>query len=376
MWYVDNRRHAALTAIGLAVVALAPRGSISKARVSLAIVPILLWIMMSRWWSVAPQYFGAAFMKTIVDAPVMLLVAAVVPWERLVSRLLVFFYAGLAFTWIWSLTHSAARLFVAANEVTWSWHGSFLHKNIMLMFLMFGLALVQAFERRPRLRAVAQISIVALVVLSHSTTGLATLGVVLVLVLWLRWFQAERISRRSAFLLLTLIVGSVLLAVGLLSIPFLAQAAGKDATFSGRTRIWAASWHAIHQSPLRGYGLGGVFFNAALAPTQQILERIGFDVSSAHNGVFDVLLQLGYVGLIAWLVFAVPLIVRGWSLVKQHHPMGQFVVVGVASQLFISISEPVLLLGMFSMMAIMHSQVLSVMWKPDRATRYADEFVQ
>jgi O-antigen ligase len=265
---------------------------------------------------------------------------------------------------------------VAGNEVTWSWHGSFVHKNIMLMFLMFGLALVQAFERRHRLRRVAQISVVALVVLSHSTTGLATLGVVLVLVLWLRWYQAERISRRSAFLLLTLIVGSVLLAVGLLSIPFLAQAAGKDTTFSGRTRIWAASWHAIHQSPLKGYGLGGVFFNAALAPTQQIIERVGFEISSAHNGVFDLLLQLGYAGLIAWLIYVVPLIARGWSLVKQHHAMGQFVVVGVATQLFISISEPGLLLGMFSMMAIMHSQVFSVMSKRDPTRHYADGLVQ
>ncbi|MGB8857795.1 MAG: O-antigen ligase family protein, partial [Ilumatobacteraceae bacterium] len=283
MWYIDNRRHAVITAVGLAAIALAPKRSIVSMKITLSIVPIMIWLLLSQYWSWNPVYFNAVFMKTIIDAPVIMVLAAIVPWERMVSRLLLWFYVAMGFTWCYSMVKYDARVMVTGGVTTWSWHGSFLHKNIMLVFLMFGLALVLAFEQRHRARRAAQCSVVVLVVLSHSTTGLATLVVVAAVMLWIKMLQAERTSRRAGFLLVTVAIGAMLAVIGSWSVPFLAQAAGKDTTFSGRTGIWSAAWWAIHRVPLKGYGLGGVFTNVELEPTREMIRQIGFEASSAHN---------------------------------------------------------------------------------------------
>ena len=367
MWYIDNRRHAVITAVGLLVIVLAPKKTILSMRLSLSIVPIMLWMLLSQYWSWNVEYFNAVFMKTIVDAPVLMVIAAIVPWDRLVQRLLLWFYVLLGFTYLYSLAYAEARLMITPAETTWSWHGSFPHKNTMLMFLLLGFALVLGFEQRRRVRKVALTAIVVLVVLAHSTTGLGTLAVVLAVVLWVKLLQAERTSRRAAFLLITMVAASALLAVGMWSIPYLAEFAGKDTTFSGRTDIWSATWWAIEREPLQGYGLGGAFTGVELEPTREMVRQIGFDAASAHNGVLDLVLQLGWVGFAAFLVFLVPLCARGWFLVKARDPLGLTVMVFVATLLFVSISEPVFLLSGFSVIAMLHPPLLARV--PRSATR-------
>lgn len=371
MWYIDNRRHSVITAMGLLVILLAPKRSIITMRLSLTIVPILTWILLSRFWSWNVEYFNASFVKTIVDAPVLMVIAAIVPWERLVQRLLLWFYVAMGFTVLYSLANAEARLMINPNEVTWSWHGSFPHKNVMLMFLVFGLALVLGFEHRRRARRLAQASVVVLVVLSHSTTGLGVLVVAAAVVVWIKLLQAERTSRRAGFLLVTLVAGVGMLAAGMWSIPFVAEAAGKDTTFSGRTDIWAACLWAIGREPWLGYGWGGVFTGVHLSPTREMIEQIGFDAANSHNGVLDVLINLGWIGFVAYLVFLLPLCARGWYLVKAHDPMGTTVMVFVATMLFISISEPVFLLAQFAVVAMLHPAVLSRVPRTPHARRAA-----
>ncbi|MEQ1700264.1 MAG: O-antigen ligase family protein [Ilumatobacteraceae bacterium] len=371
MWYVDNRRHSLITAFGLLVIVLAPKRSIISMRVSLTIVPILSWIVLSRFWSWNVGYFNANFVKTIIDAPVLMVVAAVVPWERLVQRLLLWFYVAVAFTYAYSLLYEEARLMITPGEQTWSWHGSFPHKNTMLMFLVFGLAVVLGFETRRRARRIAEVAVAVLIVLSHSTTGLGVLVVVAAVVFWIKMLQAERTSRRAGFLLVTAVAGVGMLAAGMYSVPFVAEAAGKDTTFSGRTEIWAACWWAIGREPWLGYGWGGVFTGTNVSPTREMVQMIGFDAANAHNGVLDVLLNLGWVGLAAYLVFLAPLCARGWFLVKAHDPLGTTVMVFVATLLFISISEPVFLLAQFAVVAMLHPPVLSRVPRSAHARREA-----
>lgn len=371
MWYIDNRRHALITAFGLLVIVLAPKRTILTMRVSLTIVPILSWIVLSRFWSWNVGYFNANFVKTIIDAPVLMVIAAVVPWERLVQRLLLWFYVAVAFTYAYSLLYAEARLMITPGEQTWSWHGSFPHKNVMLMFLMFGLALVVGFEHRPRARRVALSSVTVLILLSHSTTGIGVLVVTASVVLWIKLLQAERTSRRAGFLLVTAVAGMGMLAAGMYSIPFVAEVAGKDTTFSGRTDIWAACWWAIGREPWLGYGWGGVFTGTNVSPTREMVEMIGFDAANSHNGVIDVLINLGSIGLVAYLVFLVPLCARGWFLVKARDPLGTTVIVFVATMLFMSISEPVFLLAQFAVVAMLHPPVLSRVPRSPHARRAA-----
>ena len=81
-----------------------------------------------------------------------------------------------------------------------------------------------------------------------------------------------------------------------------ARARGKDLTLSGRTLIWSASTDAISDRPLTGYGIGGVWRDAATDPTAVMMRKIGFTVFHSHSTVLEVMLLLGAIGLALFLL--------------------------------------------------------------------------
>jgi exopolysaccharide production protein ExoQ len=345
--------HGAIIALGVLTVVLAPRSSVHKIRFPIALVPIVVWIIASRSWTSDPRLFSAEFIDHVVDAVVVACVAAVLPFETLIRILLNTFYGMSIFTWLYSMTHADARVLVAGTEVFWSWHGSFVHKNTMLMYLAFGVAAVVVFEKRKRLRHLAIANTAILVLASHSATGLATLGMLVAFSAWLDRYGREPILRRASYLLISMVTVCLAIGIGAISIPILTEAVGKDATFSGRTKIWSAAWWAIQRQPWRGYGLGGVF-NSKTPITNAILTRVGFDVPHAHNGILELLLELGLIGLVLFIVYLTPLLVRGWRFVVNGKPQGKWIMIIVVGQLFISVSEPPYLLGFFSAIGLLY----------------------
>lgn len=68
-----------------------------------------------------------------------------------------------------------------------------------------------------------------------------------------------------------------------------ATALGRDATFTGRTEIWAGLIPEAAQHPLLGHGFGSFWTGA-----NQEEHRIG----EAHNGYLDMRLELGWLGIL------------------------------------------------------------------------------
>ena len=97
-----------------------------------------------------------------------------------------------------------------------------------------------------------------------------------------------------------------LLVIVLVDSNLLLNLMGKDATLTGRTKIWAAVLRQIHLSPLTGYGYGAVWDDTSgQGPLAWISKDQGFVIHEAHNSWLGVWLELGYIGLIAWaLLFA------------------------------------------------------------------------
>ena len=76
---------------------------------------------------------------------------------------------------------------------------------------------------------------------------------------------------------------------------------GKDATLTGRTRIWGAALEEIRKAPLLGYGYQAVWQDAdRWAPLAWITKHAKFKAEHAHNSWIETLLGLGYVGLTAF----------------------------------------------------------------------------
>jgi len=132
----------------------------------------------------------------------------------------------------------------------------------------------------------------------------ATAVVVLILgcalygfLLWRRAHQVEvSPSAMTALLSATLAYG--------IAVPYLSSSAfsgflgmlGRDATFTGRTEIWNALLPVASQQPLFGLGFGSFWTPFA---------RVHYVISEAHNGYLDMVLDLGYWGLILLVIFLI-----------------------------------------------------------------------
>lgn len=94
----------------------------------------------------------------------------------------------------------------------------------------------------------------------------------------------------------------VLLAMGLLvSADVFLSLLGKDATLTGRTKIWSAIMTLIPQRPWLGYGYQAVWSNdAPWTPLAWIVKLAGFRPGHAHNSWLEQWLGMGLVGLAAW----------------------------------------------------------------------------
>jgi O-antigen ligase len=79
---------------------------------------------------------------------------------------------------------------------------------------------------------------------------------------------------------------------------------GKDATLTGRTKIWAAAWHQIRLRPWTGYGYGAVWDETGnWGPLAWIVKEAHFKARHAHNAWLEQWLGLGVGGLAAFGLF-------------------------------------------------------------------------
>jgi O-antigen ligase len=153
---------------------------------------------------------------------------------------------------------------------------------------------------------------VACLILSRSSTALfCALFSNMLLLLLLRGPKGKR--RFMVFMVTVFAALIVVYSLAALNIvpgldfllqPFIATT-GKDATFSGRTHIWAVLREHISHRPLLGTGYGAYWIGPVpRSPSTETMERFStYYPSEGHNGYLDNLNDLGYVGLMCLLGF-------------------------------------------------------------------------
>ena len=180
------------------------------------------------------------------------------------------------------------------------WQGIFGNKNALAIFLFFFLS--PMFYTRPVKLSMRIFRIlifcggVILVALSQSRGGWVVLTVLFVYVLGTN--SLNRLERRNALLVAML---GLPFAAGILwlltaNLGSIAYALGKDPGLSNRTIIWAAVWPSILKHPIFGYGYGG-FWNGLEGESGYVLLRVGTSLVHAHNGLLNIWLDLGLVGV-------------------------------------------------------------------------------
>ncbi len=180
------------------------------------------------------------------------------------------------------------------------WQGIFGNKNALAIFLFFFLSAM--FYTRPVrigmriFRILILCGGVVLVGLSQSRGGWFVVAMLFLFVLVSNFVNL--FERRNAVLItvLGLPIAGGLLWVFTQNLGTIAYAVGKDPGLSNRTIIWAAVWPAILKRPILGYGYGG-FWNGLEGESGYVLLRVGTSLVHAHNGLLNLWLDIGLVGV-------------------------------------------------------------------------------
>lgn len=333
----------AIAMVGIGVAIIAPPGMVMRIPLSAPVLLYLTWYVMSKGWAYEQLWWMRIARREAPMTVAIIVVAAVLPLPAIVRAILASFYAVVAMTitvLILSPGTTARHIYPGNSQPPLpGWHGLFDHKTGMALFLLIGLITVLTFETSKLRRTAATVTVVVLIIGSQSSTGLSALVLVLALHLWLKNYLAARGRRGSAYVLGSVVVGTAGVFLMWVFMPAVLEARGKDLTFSGRTLIWSASLDAIRERPLTGYGVGGVWRDAATDPTAVMLRKIGFTVFHSHSTVLELVLLLGVIGLVLFLLVYVTAVSGAITALDRDPALACWALLILGMQFVLSLSE-------------------------------------
>ena len=194
-----------------------------------------------------------------------------------------------------------------------AWRGVYLQKNALGKMMVLGtltfilLSLREPGRARHKWQALAFLC-AALVLLSTSTTSMLILGVLILLVPLYRGLAARSRWLVPVALGIALPVVAIVLAV-VTDVEAALDLFGKDATLTGRTELWEYAAATIGDRLWYGYGYGAFWQVSTRA--QAIYAAIGWDAWHAHNGLLELGLNLGVIGIVLFLAGYVTGLFRG-----------------------------------------------------------------
>jgi O-antigen ligase len=133
---------------------------------------------------------------------------------------------------------------------------------------------------------------------------------------------------------------------------------GRDITLTGRTEIWTDVLKLASKSSLMGVGFGG-FWIGRLANIPWT-EQMSWTLAQAHNGYFDIYLQLGWVGIALLLGVIVGSARQIAQSLTVDFEYGRFRMAVFLMVMFVNITESTFLRGNHNMWFLFLLATLSV----------------
>lgn len=288
-------------AVGL--MALGPLGVMRATLRQPFLIALMLIAGVSYVWSVSPdqterRIFALAF--TTLGA---LVLAARFRWAEL-AEVMAASFAILAVASVFTglFVPSIGRM---SDSFPGSWRGLWIEKNTFGSDMGQGAVLCAAAAllnpRRARLWWTMAAVSTALVLLSTSKTSLISL------MLGFAALGLVGLVRRGpvagvAGAWIAIVAMATIASFAIFASDAVFSLLGKDATLTGRTRIWAGVWREIQQRPWQGFGYGAIWDETNdWGPLAWITKVAGFRAHHAHNSWLEQWLSLGIGGLAAWI---------------------------------------------------------------------------
>ena len=304
----------------LATLIVSPPRSLSRVFLPITSLLFVGWWMASYTWDSNRSGWISASSRDLATIVTIVVLAQVLGRDDFVRCLLRSGYIaiGLIFFALAVQPGSAYSSTGPAPGLT----GGFIHKNTMAPCLLLTAAAVLCLHPHRAFRRGFVVFVAALLILGDTTTGLATL-VMLLLVNWMLGGYkglVQRLGRSAGSLLMagaliaTLVAAEIFASVVMLS--------GKDLTFSSRTLIWEGVNNAISHRFWHGYGYG-VWENIWAEPIRSINIRNGFLVAHAHSAALDLMLRLGAIGVALYATQLLSTLRSGWRGLMRDDAFGR-----------------------------------------------------
>jgi O-antigen ligase len=186
-----------------------------------------------------------------------------------------------------------------------AWRGIYNHKNLLGRGMtMGGIIFVLSpnlFEKKDRWLSRVGLGIICiLLVMAKSSSSLINFTVLLIS------FTAYRILRFRYLLLIPAFLAIVTFSATIFYIytenaEELLGLIGKDPSLTGRTEIWAWAREMIDKRPLLGYGYTA-FWQGLDGESAYIIRAARWPVPYSHNGILDLWLDIGLLGVIVYCI--------------------------------------------------------------------------
>jgi exopolysaccharide production protein ExoQ len=205
-----------------------------------------------------------------------------------------------------------------------AWIGLFIDRTSAAKCLVFLLSPALVHIRRPF--KLAQIGYILLLCLMIVKARAAT--AILAPVLYVTVLTGIRVFRQSRGVLTFLLSLCLLLPLGILAVAgsdvfsTLLEALGRNATLSGRLEVWRAVLVSISKQPLLGYGFRA-FWQGMVGESANVIHMTNWSFGYAHNGILEIWLQLGLVGVVLFSLTLMKAMRDGWYCFRND-PTGRY----------------------------------------------------
>jgi exopolysaccharide production protein ExoQ len=201
-----------------------------------------------------------------------------------------------------------------------AWQGICDHKNtlgISMVFLLTPIFFTDAYSRWRKL--IYSALLIFLIYKSQSRSAWFDTVGMLLFVGWLSMVRRLR-ARELPFILVTTVavsVGAFLLGFHFWSM--LTTSVGKDPTMTGREGIYIEVWRSILKHPLFGYGFGAFWYSGNFESQRIALALRWPNIGYAENGLMELALQIGLLGVGLLLAMVAKTIARGIFLLRSRN---------------------------------------------------------
>ena len=304
-------------ALGLVLIATRPMAALKGLAGQPFLVALVAMAAVSMTWSIAPDETSRRVVALVMTTLCGVALGARWRWPALVEVLATTFAVlSVVSLVLGALLPTYGRM---SEIFPGAWRGLWVEKNAFGGMMTFGVLIFVTAGLLNRRRAALWWPLAALdlamLLLSTSKTslvalvlGCAVLGFVLL---------ARRGGAIAVLAIYAAVVGLSALAVGIYFAPDVFFALlGKDATLTGRTKIWSAIARLIQERPWTGYGYAAVWTDTTgWGPLAWIIKWAGFKPQHAHNSWLEQWLGMGVFGLAAWALYCLTTLFRAiWAV--------------------------------------------------------------